>query len=226
MENAKPGHSVEFHSLKGAAHLNGKRGHLIEYLAREQRWAVRCEDDDGGEYQIGQIVNAKPTNLKRIHVKPSTEEEIYYINGQYMKPSKTSKPVTAPSTVIDDAESLHGAVLGAFYNLKKGGVIVSYGNKYMIAIEFDGSHGNGGVYGQMAYVDRDPQAQAVVRRRGCQRATELGRNFLTGETIHYIDTTDERVFYRLLAKYQRGLSTKGLIDVKSGLKLYNVIIAK
>mmetsp|Transcript_23489 Transcript_23489/g.25908 ORF Transcript_23489/g.25908 Transcript_23489/m.25908 type:complete len:96 (-) Transcript_23489:344-631(-) len=95
-----------------------------------------------------------------------------------------------------------------------------------MAVEFYGPHATGGVYGEMIYVDRNPKVQAVVRGHNCQRATELGRNFLAGETIYYIDTTNERAFSSLLEKYQRELSTKGLIDVKSGLKLYTVRIAK
>ena len=40
MDKAKPGHAVEFHGLVGAAHLNGTRGHLVNFLKTEQRWAV------------------------------------------------------------------------------------------------------------------------------------------------------------------------------------------
>ena len=96
----------------------------------------------------------------------------------------------------------------------------------MLAVEFDGSHGAGDVCGEMVYLDKNPLAQAVVCKRGCQRATELGTNFLAGETIHYIDTTDEIEFFTLLLRYKRGLSTQGYIDLKSGLKLFNVIITK
>lgn len=52
----KPGHTVKFSGLKGAAHLNGTEGVLIKYLPAEERWSVRCEDD-------GSLVNAKPSNL-------------------------------------------------------------------------------------------------------------------------------------------------------------------
>lgn len=64
MEKTKfePGHTVEFHGLKGAAHLNGTRGHLVKYLKKEQRWAVRCERDDN-------IVNARPENLEFVKMK-------------------------------------------------------------------------------------------------------------------------------------------------------------
>ena len=223
MDSAKPGHSVEFRGLKGDVRLNGTRGRLVEFLKKEQRWAVRCLDDH-------QIVNAKPANLKRVadDAVPAGRGEIYQhpLTGHYLTPRTTSKPVTDPTTVINNYSSLHDAVLGAFYTLKKGGVIVSCGDKYMMAIEFDGPYGNGGIYGEMAYADRDPSAQAVVRGRNCQRATELGRNFLAGETIHYIDTTDEDLFFSILSEYQRKTSTQGLIDVKSGLKLYSVQIAK
>lgn len=144
-----------------------------------------------------------------------------------MVPTKESAPVNDPSTMINSGyKSLHEAVIGAYYNLKKGGVVVSCGNDYMIAVEFDGPHGDGGIYGEMVYVDKNPKALAVVRERGCQRATELGRNFLMGETIHYIDTTDENSFFNLLNMYKKCLSTQGYVDIKSGLKLFNVNIAK
>ena len=56
MDKAKPGHTVEFTGLKGAAHLNGTEGTLVEFLKKEQRWSVRCELDR-------KKVNAKPENL-------------------------------------------------------------------------------------------------------------------------------------------------------------------
>jgi len=31
MDRAKPGHTVEFHGLKGRAHLNGTQGTLIQF---------------------------------------------------------------------------------------------------------------------------------------------------------------------------------------------------
>eukprot|EP00594_Rhizosolenia_setigera_P017578 CAMPEP_0178975874 /NCGR_PEP_ID=MMETSP0789-20121207/23469_1 /TAXON_ID=3005 /ORGANISM="Rhizosolenia setigera, Strain CCMP 1694" /LENGTH=76 /DNA_ID=CAMNT_0020664797 /DNA_START=91 /DNA_END=317 /DNA_ORIENTATION=- len=76
----------------------------------------------------------------------------------------------------------------------------------MIAIEFDGPFNDTGVMGEMVFVDRDRRAQAVVRDRGCARAGELGRNFLTGETIKYIDTTNEDAFFRLLCRYKLNCS--------------------
>ena len=219
MENAKPGHRVEFQGLKGAAHLNGTKGHLVRFLKKQKRWVVSCE---GEEYQT---VNAKPENLMRVD-----PEKVYYrhpLTGQVMIPKTTSKPVTDSSMMMNGGFlALHEAVLGAFYNQKKGGAVVSCGDNYMLAVEFDGGHGVGGVHGQMVYVDKNPLAQAVVRERGCERATELGRNFLAGETIYYIDTTDEDSFFTLLKMYKRRLSTQGYIDLKSGLKLFNVIITK
>lgn len=120
--------------------------------------------------------------------------------------------------------SLHEEVLGAFYNLRKGAVIVSSSDEYMIAIEFDGPLGSGGVYGEMAFVDKTSSVQALVRRRRC-KAIDLGKSFLAGETIHYIQT-DPKQFFDLLKRYKRGATTQGLIDLKSGLKLYNVRISK
>ncbi len=141
-----------------------------------------------------------------------------------MQPTTTSAPIPHPTTILNDVGSLHQAMLDAFFKFEKGGVVISCGSKYMIAIEFDGPHNGNGVYGEMAFVDKSRQAQAVVRDRGCARAGELGRNFLMGETIQYLDTTNEDAFFRLLSRYKLRCSTQGLIDVKSGLTLYNVTI--
>lgn len=53
----KPGHTVQFTGLKGAAHLNGTKGTLVRFDKAQQRWAVRCDADQ-------KIVNAKPVNLE------------------------------------------------------------------------------------------------------------------------------------------------------------------
>eukprot|EP00979_Chaetoceros_neogracilis_P004148 scaffold728_cov197-Chaetoceros_neogracile.AAC.2 len=223
MENAAIGDLVEFHGLNGAAHLNGTTGNLGKFNEIEQRWAVRCDD-------TFDIVQAKPTNL--LLLKRSDAPTLYSMTNpitgkvEYMKPRTTSVPVPNPSSLIDAYNNLHEAVVGAFHNRRKGGVVVSCGKKYMMSIEFDGPYGNGGIYGEMVYVDKDPSARAVVQQRGCARATELGRNFLSGETIEYIDTNEEDVFFKLLSQYKRRCSTKGHTDIKSGLRLYNVEIAK
>ena len=96
----------------------------------------------------------------------------------------------------------------------------------MIAIEFNGPYGNGGIQGDMVFADKSGSAQAVVRDRGCQRATELGRNFLAGETVQYIDTTHESDFFNLLSKYKMQARSQGYIDMKSGLRLYSVVIPR
>jgi hypothetical protein len=143
-------------------------------------------------------------------------------NLRHIRPVKTS---SAPGKV-EGMTALHTAVLGAFYNQLKGGVVVSCGDNYMLAIEFDGPYGNGGIEGEMVFVDNNTSAQAVVRERRCHRATELGRNFLAGETIQYIDITNESDFFNLLSKYKLQARWEGLIDVKSGLRLYAVRITK
>jgi hypothetical protein len=137
----------------------------------------------------------------------------------------TSARVSNTTGVGEGIAALHAAVLGAFYNQLKGGVVVSCGDKYMLAIEFDGPYGNGGIEGEMVFVDRDTSAQAVVRRRRC-RATELGRNFLAGETIQYIDITNEIEFFQILSKYKSQARWEGLSDMKSGLRLYAVRITR
>ncbi|CAJ1960400.1 unnamed protein product [Cylindrotheca closterium] len=137
-------------------------------------------------------------------------------------------PVTALTTQVDDLNALHEAVLQAYYQLRKEGVVVSCGNEYMIAIEFDGPDGGGGICGEMTYVDNDKKAQAVVKGRGCVQARQLGRNFLSGESIIYYNTSQESVFFDLLMKYKRGASSSGggMIDMKSGLPLFEVTISK
>ena len=65
MEGAKPGHTVKFHGLKGAAHLNGTEGTLVKFIKKESRWSVRTD--------VNTIVNAKPENLILYrHYNPNT----------------------------------------------------------------------------------------------------------------------------------------------------------
>jgi hypothetical protein len=209
MENAKPGHEVEFQGLKSAVHLNGTRGYLVAFDKEAQRWSVRCNDD-------GEIVNTKPENLKRVEIPAQP----FIANF----PMRT--PAVAATTLSShgDVASLHEAVLNSYYNRRKGGVVVSYGDSYMIAIEYFGPSGNGGIIGDMVYVDKNPKARAVVQGRRCARATELGTNFLLGETVDYIEATNEDAFFTLLSRCKRHSSSEGLIDIKSGLKLYKTRI--
>eukprot|EP00956_Cyclotella_meneghiniana_P004045 scaffold4911_cov47-Cyclotella_meneghiniana.AAC.3 len=69
MDGAKPGHTVKFQGLKGAAHLNDTEGTLVKYMKNQGRWSVRCEDD-------GALVCAKPENLIRKYMKPAKEEPV------------------------------------------------------------------------------------------------------------------------------------------------------
>ena len=57
MDSALPGDEVVFQGLIGAAHLNGTKGKLINYVESEQRWCVRCIEENAK-------VTAKPENLK------------------------------------------------------------------------------------------------------------------------------------------------------------------
>ncbi len=191
MEHAKPGQKVQFHGLKGDLHLNGTVGSLVKFLERERRWTVRCRCDDQDE-----VVNAKPENLKIV-------------------PSST--PI---SDVTNEAlDCLHNTVLNSFYKRHKGGAIVSCSNKYMLAVECDGPDGNGGIYGEMVFVDKNPQSRAIVQG---SKAKGLGSNFLAGETIEYIEESNENIFFGLLSKYQCSSSMQGYVDIKSGLRLWNV----
>jgi hypothetical protein len=129
MENVSKGDLVKFHSLNGAAHLNGTTGNLGNFNEIDQRWAVRCDD-------TFDIVQAKPTNL--LLLKRSDAPTVYAMTNpitgkvEYMKPRTTSDPVTSdpvidPSSLIDAYNNLHEAVVGAFHNRRKGGVVVSCG---------------------------------------------------------------------------------------------------
>ena len=57
MEWALPGDTVKFHGLNSAAHLNGTEGMLVKFIESQQRWSVRCLEDN-------HMVTAKPENLK------------------------------------------------------------------------------------------------------------------------------------------------------------------
>mmetsp|Transcript_61495 Transcript_61495/g.150519 ORF Transcript_61495/g.150519 Transcript_61495/m.150519 type:complete len:123 (-) Transcript_61495:664-1032(-) len=115
--------------------------------------------------------------------------------------------------------SLLQQVIAAFYERRMGGVVVTCGDKLMVAIEFDGPYGQGGIDGEMVYADKNPACQAVWQGRGCT-PRDLGANFLAGETIEFISADNENDFKILLKQCQRKMISRGLIDIKSGLKLH------
>jgi len=229
MENAKPGHAVKFHSLKGAAHLNGTEGDLIKFLKKEQRWAVRCDDDNQ------QVVNVKPENLERVKVEVIKETEYtenYLMEQRRLnRQAQRGKPTPPPPEMMtsfsySDTNSLIATVVDAFHIRRKGGAVVFYGDAYMLALEFMGPHGGRGITADIVYVDETQRAQAIVRERRCGSAKELGMRFLLGETVEYIEATNNAAFFSLLSKCKRDAHTQGNIDMKSGLKLYHARIAK
>ena len=85
MDDAKPGHDVNFHGLKGAAHLNGTTGTLVKYLKEEERWSVRRSN--------GQLVNAKPGNLERVRANDNETKLISTMleEARKRKAQKTNK---------------------------------------------------------------------------------------------------------------------------------------
>ena len=223
MENAKPGHAVKFHSLKGAAHLNGAEGDLIKFLKKEQRWAVRCTDNQ-------QTVNVKPENLERVKIEviKTTEHTLEYDMEQRRL---ERQPIPPPPEMMtsyfySDTNSLIATVVDAFHIRRKGGAVVFYGDAYMLALEFLGPHGGRGITADIVYVDETQRAQAIVRERRCGSAKELGMRFMLGETVEYIEATNEAAFFSLLSKCKRDAHTQGNIDIKVGLKLYHARIAK
>lgn len=115
--------------------------------------------------------------------------------------------------------SLSDTVLAAYYERRKGGAVVYYGDEFMVAVEFDGPSGSGGAAVEMVYADKNPLCKAVWQSRGCN-AKDLGTAFLAGETVEYIEAPDENEFKMLLKRFQRGVRSRGLIDIKSGLKLH------
>mmetsp|Transcript_38235 Transcript_38235/g.68933 ORF Transcript_38235/g.68933 Transcript_38235/m.68933 type:complete len:223 (+) Transcript_38235:601-1269(+) len=221
MKNAKPGHNVEFKGLKGAAHLNGTRGHLIEFLKKEQRWAVRC---DGGN---NEVVKAKTENLTILN-RNSEAASMPNIQQQLAPPdhdASASRSITSSSH--SDDRSLSKTVIESYYQRRMGGAVVFHGSSYMLAVEFNApaQHGSSrAISSDMVYVDKSPQARAVVRGRRCNNAKDLGTAFLRGETIEYIEATTENAFFDLLSRYKSGSETKGLIDMGSGLKMHSVTL--
>lgn len=128
MEKAKlePRHTVQFHGLKGAAHLNGTRGHLVKYLKKDQRWAVRCEHDDN-------IVNARPENLEFVKMKaydalgaigtyarPTVDDAPpMYDFGEPKEPRPSSSPLERATTAAGETYYIADAnrVRGSGYDL-------------------------------------------------------------------------------------------------------------
>lgn len=72
METLKPGKSVRFQGLQGAAHLNGKVGTLVKFHATEQRWVVLTAA--AGDNNIE--VKAKPENLALITKRDLLDEKV------------------------------------------------------------------------------------------------------------------------------------------------------
>lgn len=56
--NLEPGATVELHSLKGAAHLNGLKGKLLSHDATTDRWKVRLDK--------GEVKALRADNLRRV----------------------------------------------------------------------------------------------------------------------------------------------------------------
>ena len=137
--------------------------------------------------------------------------------GIDVTPGNQARPPVNNSRIV----ALHKQVLDAFYVKQKGGVIVRCGQNYMMAIEFDGPLRNGGIEGEMTFVGRGP-----TRSRNSRSALELGKAFLHGETIHYIDCNNEEDFFALLSRYNRGFRFSDEFDVRSGLPLYSGRITK
>jgi hypothetical protein len=64
-------------------------------------------------------------------------------------------------------------------------------------------------------------ASALISKQINARADEL--LVQTHTAAMAIETTDEGKFKALLSKYKKSASTQGMIDIKSGLKLYNAM---
>ncbi|EJK64935.1 hypothetical protein THAOC_14274, partial [Thalassiosira oceanica] len=122
--------------------------------------------------------------------------------------------------------SVHDAVMDSYYKHRKGGAVVHCGKRFMLAVEFNAPARAGrAIEADMVYVDKNPQARAVVQARRCGSAKELGAAFLRGEEFEYMEV-DEAAFFDLLKRYKRGSKTEGLIDMGSGLRMYNVTLIR
>jgi len=223
MKDAKPGHAVEFQGLKGAAHLNGERGHLVRFDKNEQRWVVECDDESNG------TVKAKAANLKRVSGYPKIpgEKSVREIMAKhYAGRPKPPLPPMNTSSKHGDVISLNDAVLDSYYKRKINGVVVFFGDEYMLAVEFFGPKGARGAEVEMVYVDNEQSSQAVVQKRKCASAKELGRYFLLGGDAEYIEATNRGAFLDLLKRYQiRARLKHDRTDAMSGLRLYEAYIA-
>ena len=95
MDRAKPGHTVIFQGLKGAAHLNGTEGRLIKYIKKEGRWSVRCNNSNDNN---GTLVNAKRENLKlhHMHLSPKDAEEMAEEQEQHTHVEQVAAPAQLP----------------------------------------------------------------------------------------------------------------------------------
>ena len=153
MDDAQPGHAVEFQGLRGAAHLNGTKGRLTKFNGKEQHWGVECDDKSNG------IVQAKAANLKRISGHDELPEDPglrEYMNRHIAGNKGKSTPKPPPMNTASkhsNINSLNKAVLDAYYERRMGGVVVFHDTKYMLAVEFDGPSGNRGAEVEMVYVD-------------------------------------------------------------------------
>ena len=86
-----------------------------------------------------------------------------------------------------------------FHKRRMGGVVVSCGDLFMVAIELYGPYSGDGIQGEMVCIDRGNhrKAQAILQERKCQKGTELGRFFLLGEKTEYIEVTSDATFFKL-----------------------------
>ena len=109
---------------------------------------------------------------------------------------------------------------------RRGGAVY-WGTRFMLAVEFNAPAraGRAAIEEDMVYVGKNPQARAMVQARRCGSAKELSAAFLRGEEFEYMEV-DEASFFDLLKRYKRGSKTEGLIDMGSGLRMYNVTLIR
>jgi hypothetical protein len=111
MDDARPGHEVEFHGLQAAAYLNGTRGRLIKFLKDPQRWAVRCQIDQ-------KKVSVKPENLKRIPNVPADPMPGHSNVRMHGHPSELNPNVAANSWAVGLDKKDHYEWLCNCYQLR------------------------------------------------------------------------------------------------------------
>ena len=134
-----------------------------------------------------------------------------------------------PHYTLPGCDQVHYTILDAYHKRKMEGVVISGGDVYMIAIKFSGVFQFDGVQGTMVFIDKwDKKGKAMIKERNVTYGRELGRLFLYNLRTQYILCNNERSFVKLVDNYTRTSkkARHGLIDKKSGLRVYDIRLTR